>query len=86
MNTYQTENPEAFTAEYEEEQQILAELSRPEEAEVEFTEVPEADVCDIVREYEESLTDEQREALNTQREAEWQEFYRKGGEYPNEFE
>ena len=81
MNSYQMMNPEAFTAEYEEEQQILAELARPEETEVEFVEV---DLTDMVREYEENLTDEQREEVNAQREEEWLKFYDTGFEFPYE--
>lgn len=84
MNTYQMENPEAFTAEYEEEQRILAELARPEEVDIEVCDVPEGDIFDIVRQYEEGLTDEQRDELNREREAEWMKFYDSGVDFPYE--
>jgi len=81
MNSYQMMNPEAFTAEYEEEQQILAELARPEETEVEFVEV---DLTDMVREHDENLTDEERDEVNARREEEWLKFYDTGIEFPYE--
>jgi hypothetical protein len=63
MNTYQMENPEAFTAEYEEEQQVLADIAAglyDDEPEV------EGDLCDIVREHEESMTEEEIETYQRQ--------------------
>jgi hypothetical protein len=68
MNTYQMMNPEAFTEEYEEEQQVLAELAQPVEYE-------EYDLCDIVREHEE----DEGEPLNLDPTrdyaGEWDEFW-----------
>lgn len=53
-------NPEAFSEEYEEYRALMAELARPEETEVEVSEGCEwADLTDIVRAHEESLTDEE---------------------------
>lgn len=93
MNTYQMMNPEAFTEEYEDEQRVLrqlaqekadhdSELLREGMKEVEFDD--DCDICDIVRQYEENLTDERRDELNREREAEWMKFYDSGIDFPYE--
>jgi len=75
FNTWMTD-PEAFQTDYEEYQELLQALAEPS--------ITEGDLCDIVREYEENLTDEQREEVNAQREEEWLKFYDTGIEFPYE--
>ena len=75
FNTWMTD-PEAFQTDYEEYQALMQELAEPE--------VVEGDLCDIVRQYEEGLTDEQRDEVNRERETEWMKFYDSGFEFPYE--